>query len=154
MNDLDQFTKEQEQRDRWAIKREAKKQKRQDRLDLINAGAYDNGMDTFYDEYGEPREGVEIPKWAKALHKAHSSGNVGMRVYNRFQRRRINYPKPKPQKPKRTDTMKALLLKHGIEVEAGEPIPDYDGFTFLQGGRIRTDEDEIMSVYKFIKEYL
>ena len=72
--------------------------------------------------------------------------------------RHTKIPKPKRKKkikPKRTDAIQSLLYdQHGITVTPNEPIVDYDGFTFLVGGRIRTNDNDIISVHKFIKDYL
>ncbi len=108
----------------------------------------------------------DAPQWFKNLSKAHKSNDeiheaskkrkaLGNEPLKRKRKKKTMEMKTKKVKPKRTDEMMDLLYhKHGITVTPDEPIVDHDGFTFLIGGKIRTNENDIISVFQFIKDYL
>lgn len=145
--------KEERDRNRWKLQRERKAQKRQDVQDQRNTGTYTNGMDQYYNDHGDPLPDIEIPNWAKALHRAHTAGS-GMRHFNSFHEKYLNKPRTKPLPPKRSDAMRALLEENGVAVDADNNVAGYDGFQFLPNGRIRTPENDVISAIQFIHDYV
>ena len=146
--------KEERDAKRWKLQRERKAQKRQDVQDQRNTGTYTNGMDQYYNDHGDPLPDIEIPNWAKALHRAHTAA-AGMRHFNSFHEKYLNKPRTTPLPPKRSDQMRALLLEHGVSVDADNNVAGYDNVIMMPNGRIWfKDEDIKISVHQFIKDYL
>lgn len=144
--------------------KEKAKQRRRDIQDLKYRGLWLSPDELYRDEYGYIKS--DAPAWFKNLSKAHKSNdeiretNARLKAQGsapmkrKFKKKTIEARKVKA-KPKRTDEMQLLLKdKHGITVAPNEEIVDYDGFTFLIGGKIRTPDNDIISVFQFVKDYL
>ncbi len=55
---------------------------------------------------------------------------------------------------KRSDAMKLLLHEKGVAVYDDRIIEGYEEFEFLKNGRLRTPENDIISVFQFIHDYV
>jgi len=139
------------------------KQRIRDIQDLKNAGVYVSSDEKYRDEYGHIKS--DAPQWFKNLSKAHKSNDEirevntklksqGHAPMKRKRKKSTTGRKIRKVKPKRTDVMMELLYTHGVVVTPDEPIVDYNGFTFLIGGKIRTSDGDIISTYQFIKDYV
>ena len=132
--------------------------------DLKDRDMWISPDEKYRDEHGYIK--YDAPQWYKNLSQAHKSNYEihrasekrkakGEAPIKRKRKKKTMEMKTRKVKPKRTDEMIDLLYhKHGITVVADEPIVDYDGFTFLIGGKIRTSDNDIISVHQFIKDYL
>ncbi len=140
-----------EQLNRWDRQRKARAQKRQDKRDQANAGIKNpNSMSVWYDEHGDLKDDANPPQWAINLAKAKHSPS-GMRMFNSFSKQFVG--KRKPQRVKRSDTMKLLLEENGIVVAEDGSVAGYDGFKFLSNGRIETADDDRISAVQFVRDY-
>jgi hypothetical protein len=50
--------------------------------------------------------------------------------------------------------MKALLKNNSVSVCTDGTIESYEDFTFLQNGRIKTPEKDVISAIQFIHDYV
>ena len=62
--------------------------------------------------------------------------------------------KKRPTKVKRSDEMKRLLLENGIEVKSDGSVHGrtghYIGWTFQPNGRVKFEDEDPISIYKFL----
>ena len=139
------------------------KQRRQDIQDLKDAGVYISPDDLYLDQYGHVKP--DTPTWYRNIRKAWTSNRTihqksnGLKEkgYASVKRKRKKKPiemKPRKVKIKRSVQMKLLLEDHGINILENGSVEDYDGFQFLPNGRIRTNENDVISAIQFIRDYV
>jgi len=160
---MSQMLKWQKSAEKAKIANAKAKQQRRDNQDLKDAGVYISPDEKYRDEHGYIKG--DAPQWFKNLSKAHKSNdeireiNAKLKVQGhapmkRKRKKKTMELKPRKVKLRRTDVMIELLYTHGVTVLPDEPIVDYEGFTFLTGGKMRTSDGDIISTYQFIKDYV
>ena len=145
------------------VAREKQKQRRQDIQDLKNAGAYISPDEKYRDEYGHIKS--DAPQWYKNIQGAWETNKKisqinsdlkanGHALAKRKRKKKTIERKPRKVKIKHSVKMRVLLEEHGVKVLTSNAIEGYDGFQFLPNGRIRTPENDVISIFQFIHDYV
>ena len=161
---MNEIMKWQKSVEKAKVARSKAKQCRRDNQDLKNAGVYISPDEKYRDEFGYIRP--DAPQWYKNIQGAWETNRKirqtnstlkadGHAPVKRKRKKKTMDQKPRKVKIKRSVQMNVLLQGHGISVNViSGTITGYEEFTFLQNGRIRTPENDVISVFQFIHDYV